>query len=275
MDVGFESKFITVDGIRTHYLEAGSGPAVVLLHSGEFGACAELSWEHNIGALSRHFRVIAPDWLGFGQTDKLFDFRDMFQRRIDHMTRLVEALGIREAAFMGNSMAGGMLAWVLSQPSPPWPVTKAVLVSGGGYAPENQYRQVLNSYDGTKEHMQRMLQVLFFHPQWWDDPYLERRWRLSLEPGSWECTAAARFRMPGRSGGGRNRHAETRYEAIRVPTLIVAGRQDYLREPGWADQLAAQIPAGRVVWFEEARHCPHIDCAEAFNQTVLQFLLVA
>ena len=68
------SRYVMVDGVRTHYLEAGDGPAVVLLHSGEFGGCAELSWEFNIVALAGHFRVLAPDWLGFGRTDKLFDF---------------------------------------------------------------------------------------------------------------------------------------------------------------------------------------------------------
>lgn len=56
-----ESKFADVEGMRTHYLEAGEGFPVVLLHSGEFGGCAELSWEFNLPALAEHFRVIAPD----------------------------------------------------------------------------------------------------------------------------------------------------------------------------------------------------------------------
>ena len=75
------SRYVDVDGVRTHYREAGSSPVVVLLHSGEFGACAELSWEFNIGPLARHFRVIAPDWLGFGQTDKVHDFTHGQARR--------------------------------------------------------------------------------------------------------------------------------------------------------------------------------------------------
>ena len=45
-------KTITVDGMTTGYLEAGAGPPVVLLHGGEFGACAELGWERTIGALA-------------------------------------------------------------------------------------------------------------------------------------------------------------------------------------------------------------------------------
>ena len=64
---GIESKFILVEGMRTHYFEGGRGFPMVLLHSGEFGASAELSWEFTLPALSQHFHVVAPDWLGFGQ----------------------------------------------------------------------------------------------------------------------------------------------------------------------------------------------------------------
>ena len=50
-----------VDGLVTSYLEAGEGDPVVLLHGGEFGASAEIGWEHNISALAVHYRVLAPD----------------------------------------------------------------------------------------------------------------------------------------------------------------------------------------------------------------------
>ena len=67
VEVVHRGRYVEVDGMRTHYLEAGDGPAVVLFHSGEFGGGAETSWEYLIPALARHFRVIAPDWLGFGK----------------------------------------------------------------------------------------------------------------------------------------------------------------------------------------------------------------
>ena len=52
-----KSRYVVVDGIRTHYLEGGVGPTVAFMHSGEFGGCAELSWEFNIEAFADHFRV--------------------------------------------------------------------------------------------------------------------------------------------------------------------------------------------------------------------------
>ena len=82
-----QSKYAMVDGIRTHYLEAGRGSHLILLHAGEFGGCAEISWEFNIDALAQHFHVLAPDFVGFGRSDKLRDFGGHGPRMLRHITR--------------------------------------------------------------------------------------------------------------------------------------------------------------------------------------------
>jgi pimeloyl-ACP methyl ester carboxylesterase len=57
----------TVNGLKWHWVEAGTGPAVVLLHGiPESWRC----WEHQIPALAKQFRVIALDLKGYGQSDK-------------------------------------------------------------------------------------------------------------------------------------------------------------------------------------------------------------
>src|SRR5215470_9677183 len=132
-----QSKFIDVEGMRTHYLEAGSGFPLVLLHSGEFGGCAELSWEFTLPALAEHFHVIAPDWLGFGESAKLFSFEDMRALRIRHIGALLHALKIEAAHFIGNSMGGGLLASVAAMAEPLWGIARMILVGAGGFAPAN------------------------------------------------------------------------------------------------------------------------------------------
>jgi pimeloyl-ACP methyl ester carboxylesterase len=256
--------------MRTHYLEGGSGAHVVLLHSGEFGGCAELSWEFTLPALAEHFHVIAPDWLGFGESAKLFSFDDMRGLRVRHIAALLKTLCIERAHFIGNSMGGGMLAGVAAMDQTSWPIEKMILASAGGFAPVNEARKILNSYDGTREHMKRILETtLLVTPLRRDEAYLEKRHRLSLVPGSWECTAAARFRRPGVKGGERE---ETNYRNIRRPTLIVAGGKDPLREPGYAQRLQQEIAGSELVVFEEAGHFPHIDFPQAFNDAVIGFL---
>ncbi|EUA07754.1 alpha/beta hydrolase family protein [Mycobacterium kansasii 732] len=98
-----------VDGLVTSYLESGTGDPVVLLHGGEFGASAELGWEHNIVALAKRYRVLAPDLLGFGQSAKVVDFVDGRGMRIRHVARFCDVVGVDSAHFAGNSMGAIML----------------------------------------------------------------------------------------------------------------------------------------------------------------------
>ena len=265
------SRFVMASGKRTHYLEAGDGPAVVLLHSGEFGGCAELSWEFTIGSLARHFRVLAPDWLGFGQSEKLFSFDDMWTMRVRHIADFLRTLCIERAHFIGNSMAGGVLLTVAAMPEPVWPLDRIIIVSGGGFAPDNAARNTLNSYDGTLEHMRHIVEAMFVSPRIrHDDAYIARRHRLSQEPGAWQCTAAARFKSPW--GGGKIKRRPETYQNIRAPTLIVAGGRDQLREPGYAEALRREIPGSELVMFPNTGHCSQIEEPEEFNQLAIDFL---
>lgn len=267
---GIESKFIDIEGMRTHYLEGGNGAPVVLLHSGEFGGSAELSWEFVLPALACHFHVVAPDWLGFGASAKIFDFEDMRGRRLRHIAAFLKELGIESAHFIGNSMGGGMLAGAASSSPPLWPIKKMILVGAGGFAPVNEARKTLNCYDGTREHMRRILHtVLAISPLRDDEAYLDKRHRSSLAAGAWECTAAARFHRPGTKSGERER---TDYRAIKFPTLIVAGGKDPLREPGYGKGLQEEIEGSELIVFENAAHFPHIDEPERFARAAIEFL---
>ncbi|HUY20589.1 MAG TPA: alpha/beta hydrolase [Candidatus Binataceae bacterium] len=269
------SSFVNVDGIRTHYLEAGRGMDVVMLHSGEFGGCAELSWEFNLQALARHFRVIAPDWLGFGRTAKLHDFENFPGRMLSHMRRFVEAKCIERAVFIGNSMGGSYLARAMASATPMFAARAIVLASGGGFTPFNDARKLLLDYDCSREAMKGMLHALFHGAKWpADEAYLDRRHELSLIPGAWECAAAARLKSPAteRKQDSFGQPDSTPYELISVPTLIVAGANDKLRLPGYADELARRIPNAELHVFEDCGHCPNIERAERFNAVVIEFL---
>ncbi|MDX3907976.1 MAG: alpha/beta hydrolase [Pigmentiphaga sp.] len=271
--------YIDIDGIRTHYLEAGEGPTVVLLHSGEFGGAAELSWEFTLPALARHFHVVAPDWLGFGRTDKVFDFADPRGRSVRHMCRFVErmlnARGVTEADFIGNSMGASSLLRIAAETPGLLPIRSLVIASGGGFVPMTPERQILLDYDGTALAMRALLRAMFHDPAWADDDaYVGRRQELALLPGAWECAAAPRLK-PGARGaasGSFGRVDRTPYEAIAVPTLIVAGAQDRLREPGYADDLGRRIPGSEVHVFDRCGHCPNIEQADRFNDLVIGFL---
>lgn len=267
-------RFVEVDGIRTHYLEAGEGPVIVLLHAGGFGENATLSWRHNIGALAEANRVVAPDWLGFGQTDKLRDFNDGNGRMVRHLARFFQVLCIEEADVMGLSMGGTFLVRIAAAPAPVLPLRTIVLVSGGGFSPANEHRATLQDYDMTFEGMRAQLRVVFADPALADDDDLVREYHeASLEPGAWEFAASARFRSPQAPERSDFGNADpTPYEDVGVPTLLTAGAQDVLRVPGYAEEIAARIPVAEAVVFEDCGHCPNVEHPERWNALALDFL---
>jgi 2-hydroxymuconate-semialdehyde hydrolase len=272
--MGTAGRFIDIGGIRTHYLEAGAGPMLVLLHSGEFGACAELTWERNIPALSQAFRVIAPDWLGFGQTDKLYDFAGGAARRMSHLLAFLDALEITEADFAGASMGGTALVREAASGNCRLPLRRMVLVSGGGFVPDNEWRRRLLDYDGTTEGMREILRANFHDERWvQDDAYVHRRVVASLEPGAWEVANAARLKAPNITPRSAFGQPDTnRYENVTAPTLVCAGAHDKLREPGYHEVMVKRIPDARA-WVANAGHLLNIEQADAFNEVTLAFLL--
>jgi pimeloyl-ACP methyl ester carboxylesterase len=277
-----DSRYVMVDGIRTHYWEAGTGSPVVLLHAGGYGENAWNSWHRNVEALARAgHRVIAPDWLGFGRTDKLRDFARGNARMLDHMTRFFDVMTFSDRTLfpdgvdvIGLSMGGTFLVKAMATAGPdPFPVRRMVLVSGGGFSPLNEARTILQEYDGSFEQMRRQLQQVIHAPLWDDDEFVRMYHEASLEPGQWEFVSAPRLRAPfAPDRGDFGNHDDTPYELVSVPTLLTAGAQDRLREPGYAFGIGEQIPDCEVMVFDPCGHCPNVERADEWNALVTDFL---
>jgi pimeloyl-ACP methyl ester carboxylesterase len=266
------SRFVNVGGIRTHYLDAGDGPVIVLLHSGEFGGRAELTWELNIAALAADHRVIAPDWLGFGKTDKIRDFVSGSDRMVRHMAAFLETMAVEEADFAGVSMGATTLLREAASGRCRFPIRRMAVASGGGFVPDNEERRKSLNYDGTPEMMRAILKSNFADPKWYEDEaYVARRVEASLEPGAWEAVAAARFKSPTVPARSQFGQPDTiAYERIPFPTLAIAGGEDQLREPGYHEVLH-RIPDSKVVVLEGAGHLLNIERAAEYNQLVRDF----
>jgi pimeloyl-ACP methyl ester carboxylesterase len=272
MSAEIQRKTVVVDGLLTSYLEAGHGEPVVLLHGGEFGASAELGWERNIAALAEHHRVLAPDMLGFGQSAKVIDFNDGRGMRIRHVARFCDAVGVRSAHFVGNSMGAINLLVDATSGSPVLPASSIVTICGGGDILRNSHVDALYDYDATLPGMRRIVEVLFHDPSYpADDEYVQRRYESSIAAGAWEAVAAARFRRPG-LGPVSTPPSRRPYERLGVPTLVVEGECDKLLPSGWAAKIAHQIPHGRSAVVGQSGHCPQIEQPSAVNDLLLSFL---
>jgi pimeloyl-ACP methyl ester carboxylesterase len=270
--MSYERKTVSVGGLRTSYLEAGTGDPVILLHGGEFGGSAEIAWENTIDALAQQYRVLAPDMLGFGDSAKVIDFTDGRGMRIRHIAQFCDELGVSSAHFVGNSMGAINLLVDTTSENPVLPVRSLVAICGGGDIQRNEHVGALYDYDATFEAMRRVVAALFADPSYAaDDSYVQRRYDSSIAPGAWESLAAARFRRPGLESPSTPSSVRP-YERISVPVLILEGGADKLLPPGWAAQIAGQIRNARSAVVPDAGHCPHIEAPDTVNGLLLDFL---
>ena len=103
MNSAYSSGLVRANGIRTHYVHAGKGDPVVMVHGGGPGASGEHNWGKNIGALAQYFQVFAIDLIGYGYTDKPA-IEYTYKAKVDHLADFMDAMCIERAYLCGNSM---------------------------------------------------------------------------------------------------------------------------------------------------------------------------
>lgn len=97
---------LTHYGVKTHFIEAGEGEAIILLHGGT--GTGESAWSYTVPGLAERFRAIGLDQIGFGHTDK--PTIDSFQMQVDHLAGFVDAMGFERVGVVGQSTGGYIAA---------------------------------------------------------------------------------------------------------------------------------------------------------------------
>ena len=107
---------VVANGIRTNYLEAGSGSGtVVLIHGSGPGVTAYSNWRLVLPALGEDFHVLAPDMVGFGYSDRPDDVEYNVQTWADQTVGFMDAMGIKKAHLVGNSFGGAIALRIATQ----------------------------------------------------------------------------------------------------------------------------------------------------------------
>ena len=257
----YASKHVDAGGLRTHYLEAGTGaagtgkqgaPPLVLIHGGGAGADSVGNWASTIPAFARHFRVLALDMVGFGGSGKPdpAGFEYSQAARVAHLRAFLDALKIERAAFIGNSM-GGCTALGLAVESPQR-VSRLVLMGSAGLNTtlHADLMPVIN-YDFTREGMVRLIRALT-HPGFEPDPQLvDYRLGKSLEP---DTRAAYGATMKWIKQQGGLFYAPEFIARVACPTLVVNGKDDKVVPLANAYRFLELI---RDSWGYIVPHCGH------------------
>ena len=111
LEKNWKSQFIQLKEVKLHYISAGKGEPVILLHGfPEFW----YAWKHQIPELARHFHVIVPDLRGYNLSDKPTGKENYsLQKLATDIKELIEKLGYPEAAIIGHDW-GALIGWTMA-----------------------------------------------------------------------------------------------------------------------------------------------------------------
>ena len=108
----YRHSWIDVDGVRTHYIEAGEGDPFVLVHGALAWSSSEVNHGDVIGPLGKHFHAIAPDIIGWGYTTPRGPQDYTGQAQGDFLIRFIDALDVGPVFLTGNSHGGFLTQYV-------------------------------------------------------------------------------------------------------------------------------------------------------------------
>jgi 4,5:9,10-diseco-3-hydroxy-5,9,17-trioxoandrosta-1(10),2-diene-4-oate hydrolase len=276
--VQLAERVVDVAGKPIFVTEAGTGPAVVLLHGGGPGASGLSNYSRNIDALAAHFRVIVPDMPGYGRSVKGVDQADPFGYLADTMRGLIDELGIGTACFVGNSY-GGAAALRLALDSPER-VGKLVLMGPGGIGttrrlPTAGLRNLLSYYGGegpSRDKLATFIRTyLVYDGASVPDDLIDLRYWASIDP---EVVADPPLRRP--SGLGTlwrmDLTRDRRLRHLTTPTLILWGLHDKVNHPAGGKALVKVMPNADLVITSRTGHWMQWERAELFNRLTIEFL---
>ena len=261
-------KSVVVFGQKINYVEAGAGPQTVVLLHGLGGNTT--NWAFNAPAFAQKFRVIVPDQIGFGLSDKpLINYR--VATYVDFLDKFLAELKVERASLVGNSMGGWVAAlYALKHPQK---VERLVLVDAAGFAPPKEFDLAALSglNPSTREGMRQLAALVFFNKMAQTEAAVDLMLAARVSAGDGytiqslvESIHRGEDMLDGKLSG------------IKQPVLIVWGREDGLTPLAREGERFRQgIPHAQLVVFDQCGHVPQVEKAADFNAAVLKFLSAA
>jgi 2-hydroxymuconate-semialdehyde hydrolase/2-hydroxy-6-oxo-octa-2,4-dienoate hydrolase len=259
---------LTAEPIETFYLEAGSGDPVVLLHGSGPGVSGRANWQHTIPGLAEHFRVIAPDIVGYGATSRPADVVYSLRTWSDHVLGLLDALELGRVALVGNSL-GGRIALDIAERHPER-ISRMVLMGSPGVGMTvTDGLKALRAYEPSPANMRALLLDYFaVDPSIITEELVRIRYEASLETFD---AYRAMFSDP-RHKGNELGITEEQARSIHTPALLVHGREDKVVPPEVSWTMLHLLQDADLHVFARCGHWTQIERAAEFTELVADFL---
>ena len=258
-------KEINVGAVKTAYLTLGTGMPVVFLHGAGAGA---VSWYATLGVVAKNYQVIAPDIIGYGESDKpeATYTRAYFAKWLKDF--LVE-LGIDKAHIVGLSQ-GGAIAMQFARDYPER-VEKLILVNAGGLGAQVSFGALLgvlwmNNFPSEIADKFNSKYILF-------NPLKRDRNHSLYSIAVIKCKGGKNVFRFGK-GAAVSKIPDHDLKQIQPKTLLIWGNNDKLFAVTSGENAVKLIPNAKLHKIPDAGHLPLIDQPELFNEALLEFLKV-
>ncbi|MGV8825011.1 alpha/beta fold hydrolase [Methylibium petroleiphilum] len=252
-------------------------PPVLFVHGSGPGVSAWANWRLVLPRLATQRRVVAPDMLGFGYTDRpqpadqsgVYTMDAWVQQAVD----LLDALDIAQADLVGNSFGGALsLALAIRHPQR---VRRLVLMGSVGVRfPITPGLDAVWGYTPSFENMRRIMDVFAFDRGLVNDELAKLRYEASIRPGFQESFGAM-FPAPRQRWVDALASPEAAIRALPHSTLVIHGRDDQVIPMSTSLTLAQWIPDAQLHLFGRCGHWTQIEHTERFVRLVSDFLAEA
>ncbi|MCK5531963.1 alpha/beta fold hydrolase [Halopseudomonas sp.] len=274
MNVAVESpelgRSIIAGGYQTNLHEHGKGFPLMLIHGSGPGVTAWANWRLVMPELAKQRRVIAPDMLGFGYSER--PANPDYQRDVwvEHAIGVLDALGIEQADLVGNSFGGGIaLALAIRYPHR---VRRLVLMGSVGVSfPITDGLDRVWGYEPSFQTMRSLMDTFAYDRALVTDELAELRYQASIRPGFQESFAQM-FPAPRQRWVDGLASNEADIRAVQHETLVIHGREDQVIPLQASLQLAQLIPNAQLHVYGHCGHWTQIEHAGRFARLVEDFL---
>ncbi|MGM0520108.1 MAG: alpha/beta fold hydrolase [Campylobacterota bacterium] len=262
-------KSIKTGSFNTNYHDLGEGEPVIFIHGSGPGVSAYANWRLAMSEVSKNYRMIAPDMVGFGYSDRPDGIKYNMDVWAQQIIDLMDGLNIKKTHLVGNSFGGGLALRLAIK----YPQRFDKIVLMGAMGVEFELTAGLDQawgYTPSIENMKALLDTFAYSRELVTDDLAKMRYEASIRPGFQESFSSM-FPYPRQNSVKDMASDEKDIAAINKEVLIIHGRDDKVIPFENSIRLHHLIEKSQLHSFGQCGHWSQIEHKNRFNKLLIDF----